>query len=586
MAVDITPLALLEFAKTLKGGADRAGSARVATVTRIDDDGVAYVALPGGVNETPIATNGASFEIGDTVFVSMAGGKLRADSNLSQPSVGARIVTAATKPIERAVKVAKQAADEAGRVANAVNQHFWNDDNGAHVTDVTKDAWAAAVADNFSDLSDDKQYPNLLMNSLGILLRSALNNLVSITRSAIAFYDGLGNNAANIVAQFGTNGAQIGYVDESHMELDYHSMQLIDKDGDAYFHVSDLRDMDGYVTDEFTGDGSTKTFDLTYYGDASQLQTMTVCIDGSEVSEGVSKWPYYVTFDTAPALNSEITVKYIPLSPEKCKAFTLGTRAEGGRIGTYSYSEGYQTTSDGWYTHAEGKRTVASYDASHAEGAETRAIGLCSHAEGYSSHAEGSYSHAEGYGSIAQGNFSHASGLSTKALRKSQTVIGEYNDQDSQGNDGTERGKYVFIVGNGTANGTRSNAAALQWDGTLELASALPIASGGSGQTGTTTTSSANSIIGGEPGVTFDGAYYAQWGKFAMTTITFQVSSAKSGSWTMGTMANGKKPAIYCRGITSSTALTTYISTGGVITMYGSLSANTACAVTFTYLLA
>lgn len=239
MAVDITPLALLEFAKTLKGGADRVGSARVATVTRIDDDGVAYVALPGGVNETPIATNGASFEIGDTVFVSMAGGKLRADSNLSQPSVGARIVTAATKPIERAVKVAKQAADEAGRVANAVNQHFWNDDNGAHVTDVTKDAWAAAVADNFSDLSAEKQYPNLLMNSLGILLRSALNNLVGITRSAIAFYDGLGNNATNIVAQFGINGAQIGKSSALQLIMTAGAMILKNDSNESVFSVTE-----------------------------------------------------------------------------------------------------------------------------------------------------------------------------------------------------------------------------------------------------------------------------------------------------------------------------------------------------------
>lgn len=219
MAVDITPSALLEFAKTIKSGDQKSASSSVATVTRIDPDGVTYVSLPSGVDETPIATAGTVYNVGDTVYVTRSGGKLRANENLSSPSVGARVIKEASESLSKAVRIAKQAADEAGKVANAVNQHFWYDDNGAHVTDVTKDEWAAAVADNFSDLSDDKQYPNLLENSLGILLRSALNYLVSITRSAITFYDGVGNNSGNIIASFGIDGAVVGQSSGSHLEV-------------------------------------------------------------------------------------------------------------------------------------------------------------------------------------------------------------------------------------------------------------------------------------------------------------------------------------------------------------------------------
>ena len=113
-----------------------------------------------------------------------------------------------------------------------------------------------------------------------------------------------------------------------------------------------------------------------------------------------------------------------------------------------------------------------------------------------------------------------------------------------------------------------------------------PIANGGTGQTGTTTVSAPGSIISAyDNTITFDGAYYAQWGKLAQVTITFKTSAAKSGSWAMGTIVSGKRPAIYNRGITSSTALITYIIANGTITMYGSLAASTATAVSFTYLL-
>lgn len=97
--------------------------------------------------------------------------------------------------IEADISDAAQVAAEAQAVAEATGQHFFTDTDGVHVTEAEGDA----TTDH-----------NILINSLGILLRKATNYLVSITSSAIAFYDGLGTAASNIVAQFGATGAQIG----------------------------------------------------------------------------------------------------------------------------------------------------------------------------------------------------------------------------------------------------------------------------------------------------------------------------------------------------------------------------------------
>lgn len=53
---------------------------------------------------------------------------------------------------------------------------------------------------------------------------------------------------------------------------------------------------------------------------------------------------------------------------------------------------------------------------------------------------------------------------------------------------------YAFVIGNGTADDARSNALAVQWDGTVETATPIPIASGG---TGATSASAAWTALGG-----------------------------------------------------------------------------------------
>lgn len=216
------------------------GGITPVTIARVDQTGKAWGYFPGSDTETPI--NGlvsADVKPGDVVQVDISGNNVNVIGNATSPAVGEREVLGITDPIKHAVSTAQaaasnalQIAQEAAEIAGDTSNHFWDDTNGAHVTDVEEDAWNAAVEDNFSDYDETtKPYRNILVGRLGILLRSCLNNLVSITRSAIAFFDGTGNNASNIIASFGANGAQIGKLNSTHMELDSDSLDLISVNG-------------------------------------------------------------------------------------------------------------------------------------------------------------------------------------------------------------------------------------------------------------------------------------------------------------------------------------------------------------------
>lgn len=208
-----------ELADLLTGGTDDSTVSSEATVTRIDDEGTVWVHFPGGVDETPVHTCLASVSPGDTVPVEIAQGRAAIPGNKSDVPAASSTVRKVAKVADHADEIAGQAvkdaanaqavADEAAEVATATSQHFWTDTGGSHVTDVTQDEWAVAVANDFADQTDLKPYNNSLWNSLGMLFRRGLKNLVSITKSAITFYDGTGNDDFNIRAMFGTSGARI-----------------------------------------------------------------------------------------------------------------------------------------------------------------------------------------------------------------------------------------------------------------------------------------------------------------------------------------------------------------------------------------
>ncbi len=146
--------------------------------------------------------------------------------------------------------------------------------------------------------------------------------------------------------------------------------------------------------------------------------------------------------------------------------------------GIASHSECSACTASGDYSHAEGGQTEASGLSSHSEGSETEATGNASHSEGRATYATGQFSHAEGLGSTASGEVSHAEGNNTIAQRANQHVFGKYNIADTDGADSTVDGKYIEIVGNGTANNSRSNARTLDWNGNETIAGKMQATGG------------------------------------------------------------------------------------------------------------
>lgn len=403
-----------------------------ARYVRTDSDGTAWVRFEGADKDTPLTSAMSVIaREGDLIDVRLGGYEAVGGGNRTDPSAGvarvavvenlARDTAEESAHTALAAVNAQQTADEANKVAQATNQHFFADTNGAHITDVTQDEWNDAVADEFSDYdADTKPYHNQLLNSLGILLRTALNNLVSITRSAIAFYDGAGNSASNIVARFGSDGAQIGLTDESHLSLDYHSMQLID-DSCTYFHVSDLRAEDGSIVAEFTGDGTTTAYILPIYPyHPSDATNTSLTIDGVTKTWGLDR-DYTISDDVAygilllatpAAVGASLVLRYKPIESVNPKAFTFGTRNAIMRgMGAFSATLGLSCAAMSDNTVALNKGTIA--------------------------------------------------------YMPNQTAIGTYNEIDT--ND-----TYALIIGNGTADTARSNAFAVKWDGTVDCGAIAP----------------------------------------------------------------------------------------------------------------
>ena len=646
-----------------------------ATVTRIED-GVAWVHVPGGVEETPVQMTISAKE-GDQVRVRVANGRATIVGNVTNPPTddatamkalsnaniayqAARSASAAASSAEASATTAKEYAEAAKDTTDEINAYA--ETVGKTVTQVLEDGETAGAAAEQAKTSADTAWANLSQvqsvlevaqwiathgtyvkattfnpnatyytltatqvatpsdddkDSQGVLIYYELDSGIYVRTTdtsvddqktyyrvtgtpvsqpsaehiadyytlavtdAMADYiqahlaltseglyvtkdgsewkvqiadDGVyildpNNEPAN---QMTGSGNSIGYDDETHVEIDYHSLQLIARgETTPYFWVSDLRDKnDDYqatITETFRADGATNTFSVQL--DVSAEVSAT---DSTHSSNTATRSGQEYTFATTPSEGATITIVYKTTS-EKAKAYTLGLResgivgamsvAEGNHTiasGYVSHAEGSYTTASGYVSHAEGSYTTASGYASYAEGSYTTASGHFSHAEGYNttasgnnsyaegdntkasgevSHAEGYYttasgydSHAEGYNTIASGSSSHAEGMNTKASghfshaegdntkasgevshaegdnttasgnnshaqnsgtiaqRRSQTALGEYNISDTQGADGTVRGKFAVIVGNGTGYRNRSNGLAVTWDGNVEMA--------------------------------------------------------------------------------------------------------------------
>lgn len=172
----------------------------VGTATSASEDGSVYVALSQDVTlpDDDDGEHGLGVEMpttvavdeGDEVLVTVfGGGVMKAPVVTGNPGWGDSV---------------QLLAEQAETVATATGQHFWEGDDGAHVTQVTRTEWESVTPHGTG------KGPNSLWNSLGMLFCDGLTNLLAILTTGIAIYDGNGNNAENIVASFDADEVRIG----------------------------------------------------------------------------------------------------------------------------------------------------------------------------------------------------------------------------------------------------------------------------------------------------------------------------------------------------------------------------------------
>ena len=305
-----------------------------------------------------------------------------------------------------------------------LTQYFWFESNSS----ATYGAGVHITLSPESSFISSPTGQNILMNTDGISIRNGVLPMMVLDNDSLDFnvVDTTNSTYTN-VASFGASGATIGVTDgtQSYLHEDYHSLQMIDRAGLTYFHVSDLRDQNGFYThtDTWTGDGTTAIFDLTLTATDDDYQVLKNGVDVTSQLATKSVYLFRFSTNSIPAKGDTITCTY-ETTDQRAKAYTMGVRRPMYTTGPmsivagwtcaasniYSYAEGFATRSEGFASHSEGQITYATGIDSHAEGKGSTASGGYSHAEGWTSIASGQCSHAEGWGSIASGQDSHAEG--------------------------------------------------------------------------------------------------------------------------------------------------------------------------------
>jgi len=331
-----------------------------AIVSGVDDEGIVWVNIAGSEKETPTASTSTEVKTGDIVNVEWRNNKLYIAGNYSNPAVGivrvVQVEKTATSAEETATE-AKETADAvegiavnasatavtAKTIAEGVNEHFWHDNTGAHVTEVTQEEWNDPADPNYHSGG------NTLITTQGMAIRKGLVNL----------------------AEFGATGATIGVSGSQIAHLGY---------GPGTDSGGGISDAPYYTLGVRTGTVGNYS---TAEGNGTEASSFASHAEGGETtaSGGCSHAEGYDT--TASGADSH--------------AEGYNTTASGN----WSHTEGQLTVASDEGAHAEGLRATASGENSHAEGSVTTASGFDAHAQNGGTVASGDYSHAGGDSTIA-----------------------------------------------------------------------------------------------------------------------------------------------------------------------------------------
>lgn len=268
---------MFDFAGMLFGGSRTAPDATTVTATGAGASDGGEVGITLDADVTPAEDTGVEGDAdqtvidlptspdvdeGDELIVTLVGdGPLKTPVVTANPGSGDRMRALANS--------AKTIADAAQAVAEAVNQHFFADTSGIHVTEATQEDW-----------DENHTGANVLINALGQLFRDGLNNLLTLTTEngarALTIWDGLGNAAGNIRAVIGET-IQLGKASGSHVTIDDDSMEYYANETEQVFQFVGSKDGDDSLTSYYATirDGITRTGDTIIPPQKSRIRLMT-----------------------------------------------------------------------------------------------------------------------------------------------------------------------------------------------------------------------------------------------------------------------------------------------------------------------
>lgn len=524
-----------------------------AVVSRVDNEGVAWVNLAGSEKETPTASTSADVKAGDVVTVQWRNNKLYIAGNYSDPSAGVIRVANVEAAANTAREAANNAVADAGRARDAAEQA---EATAASVEGIAQRAESAAtnaikslaqvedVVDTLNWIATHCQYEKTTDTTIvtgkayytvtatqvsspadadiatyyelvsGAYVKTADTSVVS----GKTYYTVVGEPVANpVVADIGTyyeleiTEAVSNYIN-THVAVTNEGLWLIPDDTQGSSKVliavggqgHTYEDAGTYVIDgsdnvlaKFLAsgvqigqsDGANTVIDAngqrTYAGNGNVLISNIGYGDVGDASGVIGQYPYYTmgwrdNLSNAQPYDSTATYKAGDACIYDGKIYVTRqdiTTPEAWNSTKWRYYIGA-------YSVAEGYSTVASGSDSHAEGTATKAVASEAHAEGYYTIARGGYAHAEGNRTIAGGLASHTQNEGTETAFNAQTVMGTYNTKDARPttavhpNGSAGYGNYALIIGNGTADGSRSNAMTLDWKGNLKAYGTISDSSG------------------------------------------------------------------------------------------------------------
>lgn len=149
-------------------------------------------------------------KMGDTVAVTLLGG-----NTVKHPYVSAVIGSG---------DLTQSIANEAQRIAELTGQHFWADERGIHVTEVTEEEWKDEDSETYHSGM------NMLSNSQGQLFRDAENILLAITAGderGVSIFDGYGNSDENVISSYTKSGMTIGKATTNQIQADAYGFKVI-----------------------------------------------------------------------------------------------------------------------------------------------------------------------------------------------------------------------------------------------------------------------------------------------------------------------------------------------------------------------